>query len=104
MDFAGVLGGYVAEAASSCMSWQLYFQRSFSFIGYADLLPATLKTSVFGFLIATVSSYLGFNATGGTEGVGDASTRSVVLASILIILADVILVRLIFFFYPQVAG
>jgi phospholipid/cholesterol/gamma-HCH transport system permease protein len=86
------------------MSWQLYFQRSFSFIGYADLLPATLKTSVFGFLIATVSSYLGFNATGGTEGVGDASTRSVVLASILIILADVILVRLIFFFYPQVAG
>jgi phospholipid/cholesterol/gamma-HCH transport system permease protein len=104
MDFAGVLGGYVAEAVASGMSLQLYFQRAFSFIGYADLLPATLKTSVFGFLIAAVASYLGFNATGGTEGVGDASTRSVVLSSILIILVDVILVRLIFFFYPQVAG
>lgn len=104
MDFAGVLGGYVAEAMASGMSWQLYFERSFTFISYADLLPATLKTSVFGFLIATVSSYLGFNASGGTEGVGDASTRSVVLSSILIILSDVILVRLIFFFYPQVAG
>ena len=97
MDFAGVLGGYVAEAASSGMSWQLYFQRSFSFIGYADLLPATLKTSVFGFLIATVSSYLGFNATGGTEGVGDASTRSVVLPRSSSSSRDVILVRLIFF-------
>jgi phospholipid/cholesterol/gamma-HCH transport system permease protein len=104
MDFAGMLGGYVAEALASGMSWQLYFERSFTFITYSDLLPATLKTAVFGFLIATISSYLGFNASGGTEGVGDASTRSVVLSSILIILSDVILVRLIFFFYPQVAG
>jgi phospholipid/cholesterol/gamma-HCH transport system permease protein len=104
MDFAGMLGGYIAEAATSGMSWHLYFDRSFSFITYEDLIPATLKTTVFGFLIAVVASYLGFNTTGGTEGVGDASTRSVVLASILLILVDVLLVRLIFFFYPQVAG
>ncbi len=104
MDFAGVLGGYVAETVASGMPWQLYFERSFTFISYSDLLPATLKTAVFGFIIATVSGYLGFNASGGTEGVGDASTRSVVLSSILIILSDVILVRLIFFFYPQAVG
>jgi phospholipid/cholesterol/gamma-HCH transport system permease protein len=104
MDVSGILGGYVAEALASGMPWRLYMDRSFSFISYSDLLPATLKTSVFGFLIASIASYLGFTATGGTEGVGDASTRSVVLASILIILSDVILVRLIFFFYPQVAG
>jgi phospholipid/cholesterol/gamma-HCH transport system permease protein len=94
----------VAEAVASGMSWRLYFERSFAFISYADLLPATLKTTVFGFIIATISSYLGFSATGGTEGVGDASTRSVVLSSILIILIDVILVRVIFFFYPQAVG
>ncbi len=104
MDFAGILGGYVAEAAASGMSYRLYFERSFTFIAYSDLLPATLKTAVFGFLIATISSFLGFNATGGTEGVGEASTRSVVMASILIILSDVFLVRLIFFFYPQAAS
>jgi len=101
MDFAGVLGGYVAEAAASGMSWRLYFDRSFTFITYADLLPATLKTAVFGFFIATIASFLGFSATGGTEGVGEASTRSVVLSSILIIVSDVFLVRLIFFFYPE---
>jgi ABC-type transporter Mla maintaining outer membrane lipid asymmetry permease subunit MlaE len=47
-----------------------------------------------------VASYLGINTTRGTEGVGQAATRSVVLASILLIAANVLLVRLIFFFYP----
>ena len=104
MDFAGILGGYVAEAVVSGMSWQQYFERSFAYIGYADLIPATLKTIVFGFLIAVVSSYLGFTTSRGTEGVGEASTRSVVMSSMLIIVGDVVLVKLIFFFYPQVSA
>ena len=101
MNFSGVMGGYASEAVQSRMSWQLYFERSFMYIGFSDLIPATLKTIVFGFLIAIVGGYLGFTTRGGTEGVGNASTRSVVLASILIILSNVMLVRIIFFFYPQ---
>ena len=42
------------------MPWQLYFERSFTYIGLSDLIPATLKTVVFGFLIAIVGGYLGF--------------------------------------------
>ena len=102
MNFSGIVGGFVAEAVVSGMSWQLYFERSFTYLGYSDLIPATLKTIVFGYLIAVVASYLGFTTSRGTEGVGEASTRSVVLGSILIILSDVILVKIIFFFYPQV--
>jgi phospholipid/cholesterol/gamma-HCH transport system permease protein len=104
MDFAGILGGYLAEVVVSGMSWRLYFERAFTYIAYSDLLPATLKTVVFGFLIAVAASYLGFTTSRGTEGVGEASTRSVVLGSMLIILGDVILVKIIFFFYPPVAG
>jgi phospholipid/cholesterol/gamma-HCH transport system permease protein len=104
MDFMGILGGFVAETIVSGMSLKLYVQQSFAYIAFSDFLPATLKTSVFGFNIAVVASFLGFTTTQGTEGVGRASTRSVVLASILIILADVILVRLIFFLYPQATG
>jgi phospholipid/cholesterol/gamma-HCH transport system permease protein len=103
MDFAGILGGYAAEAAVSGMSWQQYFERSFAYISYADIIPFTLRTVVFGFLIAVVASYLGFTTSRGTEGVGEASTRSVVMSSMLIIMSDVILVKMIFFFYP-VAG
>jgi phospholipid/cholesterol/gamma-HCH transport system permease protein len=102
MNFAGILGGYVAEATISGMPWRLYLERAFLYIGFSDFLPATLKTIVFGYLIAVVGCYLGFATSRGTEGVGDASTRSVVMASILIILSDVLLVKMIFFFYPQV--
>jgi phospholipid/cholesterol/gamma-HCH transport system permease protein len=101
MNSAGIFGGYVAEAAVSGMPWRLYFERSFTFLSFSDIIPATLKTIVFGYLIAVVSSYLGFTTSRGTEGVGEASTRSVVMGSILIILSDVILVKIIFFFYPQ---
>jgi phospholipid/cholesterol/gamma-HCH transport system permease protein len=104
MDFAGIVGGYIAEASISGMSWSLYLERAFSFITYSDLILGTLKTAVFGFLVAVVSSYLGFTTSRGTEGVGEASTRSVVMASVLIILSDVILVKLILFFYPTVTG
>jgi phospholipid/cholesterol/gamma-HCH transport system permease protein len=102
MNVAGVAGGYTAEALSSGMSWQLYFERSFTFIEFSDLIPSTLKTVVFGFIIAIVGCFLGFTTSRGTEGVGDASTRSVVLSSILIIVSNVLLVRIIFFFYPHV--
>src|SRR3954471_22056429 len=104
MDFAGIFGGYIAEVAVSGMSWQLYFERAFGYIAYSDLIPATFKTVVFGYLIAVAASHLGFTTSRGTEGVGEASTRSVVMGSMLIILSDVILVKIIFFFYPPVSG
>lgn len=103
MDFCGIIGGFVAETTISGMSWQLYFRRAFSLIAFSDFVPSTLKTAVFGLIIGTVACYLGFTTTRGTEGVGQASTRSVVLASILIIVTNVVLVKLIFFFYPSPA-
>jgi phospholipid/cholesterol/gamma-HCH transport system permease protein len=95
-----MLGGFAAETVITGMPLRTYFTQAFSSIQFSDLIPATLKTMVFGFIIATVASYLGVHTTRGTEGVGEASTRSVVLASILLIAANVLLVRLIFFFYP----
>lgn len=104
MNFAGMLGGFLAETTSTGMSLGLYFNRAFSLVDMTDYIPATLKTMVFGFIIATMSSYLGFTTQSGTEGVGQASTRSVVLSSILIIVSNVVLVRLIFFIFPETTG
>ncbi len=101
MNFSGIVGGFLAETSITGMSLRLYLQRSFSLIGFTDFLPATLKTAVFGFIIGTVSAYLGFNATSGTEGVGQASTRAVVLSSMAIIVANVVLVKFIFFMFPE---
>lgn len=100
MNFTGMLGGWAAETAINGVPIGTYFDQAFSLIQFSDLIPATLKTAVFGFIIAIVGCFLGVNTTRGTEGVGQASTRSVVMASILLIAANVLLVRLIFFFWP----
>ena len=102
LNFAGIFGGYLAETLASGMSLQLYLQRAFGMIDFAMYLPSTLKTMVFGFIIATVSSYLGFNTTQGTEGVGRASTQSVVISSIVLIVVNVLLVQTIFVLFPTV--
>lgn len=104
MNFAGMLGGFLAETATTGMPLSLYFNRAFSIVDLTDYVPATVKTMVFGFIIATISSYLGFTTESGTEGVGRASTRAVVFSSMLIIVANVVLVRLIFFIFPKAAG
>jgi phospholipid/cholesterol/gamma-HCH transport system permease protein len=100
MNFSGIVGGFLAETAISGMSFSLYWDGAWSLIDFTDYLPATLKTCVFGFIIGSVSSYLGYTATGGTAGVGQASTRSVVLTSILLIVSNVVLVKAIFFLLP----
>lgn len=101
MNLTGMLGGFAAETMATGVPIGAYFRQAFSLIGFSDLIPATLKTAVFGFIIATVASFLGMTTGGGTQGVGQASTRSVVMSSILLIVANVLLVRLIFFFYPS---
>ena len=104
MNFAGMLGGFLAETATTGMPLPLYFNRAFSIVDMTDYVPATVKTMVFGFIIATMSSYLGFTTESGTEGVGRASTRAVVFSSMLIIVANVVLVRLIFSIFPKAGG
>jgi phospholipid/cholesterol/gamma-HCH transport system permease protein len=103
MNFTGIIGGFAAETVISGMSFNLYFDRALSAIDFDDYLPATGKTILFGFMIATISSYFGYFTKGGTAGVGQASTRSVVFSSILVILINVIVVKAIFFFFPGAA-
>jgi phospholipid/cholesterol/gamma-HCH transport system permease protein len=104
MNFAGMIGGFIAETTATGMTLGLYFNRAFTLIDLKDYVPSTIKTMAFGFIIATVSAYLGFTTESGTEGVGRASTRAVVMSSVGIIVANVVLVRLIFFLFPEVAG
>ena len=54
-----------------------------------------MKTAIFGLIIGAVACFQGMRTRGGTEGVGRSATSSVVLASLFIMLADVVLVRLI---------
>ena len=98
-DFFGIVMGWVANTAAERISLQLFVHDGFQDVTFNDFLPPTLKTIVFGLLIGMISCFQGIRATGGTEGVERAATNSVVLASLFIILADVLLVRLILVFF-----
>jgi phospholipid/cholesterol/gamma-HCH transport system permease protein len=101
MDFSGLIGGFCSEHALSDLSLQLYVSRAFTDLQWSNFIPPTLKTTVFGFIIGTVSAFFGYTTNEGAEGVGRAATNSVVISSLAIILADVILVKLIFLIFPE---
>lgn len=103
MDAAGIFGGFISEHLISHLSWTLYLQRAFGNMTFADLVPPTLKTAVFGYLIACISCFFGYTTNEGSEGVRKAATSSVVISSVVIILAEVILVKCIFFIFPDQA-
>jgi phospholipid/cholesterol/gamma-HCH transport system permease protein len=99
MDFSGLAGGLLSEATISHISATLYIHRGFAAMRWSDYIPTTLKTAVFGFIIGAVSCFLGYRAKQGATGVGHAATQSVVLSSLLLILVNIILVKLTFFWF-----
>jgi phospholipid/cholesterol/gamma-HCH transport system permease protein len=103
MDFSGLFAGFLAEYAASGISWNLYIERAFASLDWANFVPPTLKTAVFGFIIGAVSSYFGYTTNEGAQGVGKAATNSVVLCSLLIIVSDVVLVQCIAVAFPRTA-
>ena len=103
LDFSGLLGGFLFEYVAAHASFGLYISQSFSSFDWPNFYPPTLKTAVFGFIIGTVSSFLGYTTNEGARGVGRAATRSVVISSLLIITTDVLLIKLIFFIFPESA-
>jgi phospholipid/cholesterol/gamma-HCH transport system permease protein len=103
LDFSGLLGGFLSEYAASRLSFNLYISQSFASFDWSNFYPPTLKTAVFGFAIGTISSFLGYTTNEGSQGVGRAATRSVVISSLLIILLDVLLIKFIFFIFPESA-
>ncbi len=99
-DFCGVLMGWVSDTLAEPISLRLFLNSGLNGVNFNDFLPPTLKTAVFGAIMGVVASFQGMRATGGTAGVGRATTSAVVISSLLIIIADVILVRLILVFFP----
>lgn len=93
-DALAFLGGFAALKIQGEETLQLYFSKIFTTLSFADILPATGKTFVFGFVIGLVGSYEGYNSDRGTESVGKAANVSVVIASLLVIIIDMIAVEI----------
>jgi len=93
-DFIGLLGGCVASVFTLRLNAVEFWTRAIDALDFADIMQGMMKPLVYGFILATVGCYKGLTVRGGTQGVGRATTQAVVVASVMIIAADLFLTRL----------
>jgi phospholipid/cholesterol/gamma-HCH transport system permease protein len=95
-DILGVLGGFIIATLSLGFNPAIYLQNTVDFMQTQDVVSGLVKAAVFGFLVALMGCYHGYNSRGGAEGVGAATTSAVVAASVLILAFDYVLTELFF--------
>jgi phospholipid/cholesterol/gamma-HCH transport system permease protein len=93
-DALGIIGSWGGANIKGDVPFVLFFSQAFSHIDFLDFLPAVIKSFFFGAVIGIVGCYKGYNAGRGTESVGIAANSAVVLASLLVIIVDLIAVQL----------
>ncbi len=95
LDAAALGGGFLAESSSGRASAALYWSKSLVFLEPGDVIPATLKTAVFGWLVATSACWTGLNAGRSTQDVGRAAIRGVVLSVVVVFVSNLIMIPFI---------
>ena len=93
-DGLGILGSWAGANIKGDVSFILFFNQAFGHVHFMDLIPAVIKSFFFGAVIGVVGCYKGYNAGRGTESVGVAANSAVVLASLLVIIVDMIAVQI----------
>jgi phospholipid/cholesterol/gamma-HCH transport system permease protein len=93
-DALGILGSWAGANIKGSVSFVLFFSQAFGHVGFMDFLPAVIKSFFFGAVIGLVGCYKGYHAGRGTESVGIAANSAVVLASLLVIIVDLIAVQI----------
>ncbi len=96
-DFIGILGGYTIGVYKLGISHSMYMKNTWNPLKYKDIWTGLIKSVVFAVIICIVACYEGMKTEGGAEGVGRATTSSVVVSFILIIASDCFLTALFYF-------
>ena len=96
-DVIGIFGGYVIGVGLLGINSEVFIDRTIESIVYKDIYSGLIKAEVFGIILAMVACYEGFKVEGGAEGVGRATTNSVVLSIVLVVAADLFFTALFYF-------
>jgi phospholipid/cholesterol/gamma-HCH transport system permease protein len=96
-DITGILGGLVVSTQLLGISRVQYVHRTFEAVRVSDFSTGLIKSAVFGMLISALACFLGLRVTGGAQGVGVATTRTVVLTIVALIFVDLMFTA--FFYY-----
>jgi len=94
-DLLGLIGGFFVSYFMIGLDANQYWTMTYQSLRNQDVEMGLIKPVLFGFIIATIGCYYGLSAKGGTQGVGRATTQAVVAASVLILIVDFFITRLL---------
>jgi phospholipid/cholesterol/gamma-HCH transport system permease protein len=92
IDVSALFGSLTAELAAGSSTIPLFWNKTLVYLRLSDIVPATLKTGVFGVLVALVACWTGMNADRSSEAVGRAAISGVVRAILMVFGANVAMV------------
>ena len=95
-DFIGIIGGYFTGVIILRINAGAYVANMEKFVALDDIYHGIIKAAVFGLILSLIGCYKGYSTTGGAEGVGRATTQSVVLATVTILMANYLLTAAMF--------
>jgi phospholipid/cholesterol/gamma-HCH transport system permease protein len=95
-DIIGVFGGYIVGVYKLGFNPSTYISRTWEYLEPLDVISGLTKAAVFGFLISLMGCYHGYYSRGGAQGVGAATTNSVVSAAIMILVFNYAITALYF--------
>lgn len=98
-DFVGLVGGSLVALLTLRLGAVQFWTRAIHALAFGDLVQGLTKPIAFGFIIATIGCFQGLRVKGGTQGVGRATTSAVVISSVLVIVVDAFLSRLLLFWF-----
>jgi phospholipid/cholesterol/gamma-HCH transport system permease protein len=93
-DFVGIFGGFLVSYFTLMLTPDQYWNTAWQALSFTDVFFGVLKPFVFAFAIVLVGCYYGLNTTGGTQGVGRATTQAVVVSSVLIFFLTFFITRI----------
>jgi phospholipid/cholesterol/gamma-HCH transport system permease protein len=95
-DAVSLFGGYYICVFVSHQSGSFYWSQIRAIMGFQNIFSGIVKPFIFGFVIACISCYMGLATRGGARGLRQATTTAVVLSTIMIIITDFLLTRILF--------
>ncbi len=93
-DFVGMFGGYIIAYLTLGLTTSQYWNTAYQSLEYNDIVQGLLKPLVFAFIISLVGCFYGLRTSGGTQGVGRATTQAVVVASVWVFVLTSLLTRI----------
>jgi phospholipid/cholesterol/gamma-HCH transport system permease protein len=95
-DGLGIYGGYIVSVKLMDANPVIYMQNTYQFLDMNDLWSGVIKSAAFGLILTLTGCLRGYTTSGGAEGVGRSTTKAVVEASLIILLSDFFLTKLLF--------